>query len=63
MIECDSCQEWFHYECLGLKANQAKSIKEYHCLGCCKKTNKEYLPNINTEFIWNSFEKITWEKF
>lgn len=63
MIMCESCEEWFHQECLGIKQNQAKAIKDFYCLGCCKKLNKEYLPDIVTDFIWNDYEKITMESF
>ncbi|KAI9088819.1 hypothetical protein DFS34DRAFT_419031 [Phlyctochytrium arcticum] len=33
MIACDSCQEWFHGRCVGVKQSRS-SEKEYHCANC-----------------------------
>ena len=35
MIECDSCKEWFHGQCIGLSEDQ-NNIQSYICIGCAK---------------------------
>ena len=34
MIQCDSCLEWFHGHCVGMKRTQAREVKEFFCLRC-----------------------------
>ncbi|XP_039295471.1 CXXC-type zinc finger protein 1 [Nilaparvata lugens] len=34
MIACDSCEEWYHGDCIGIQENQAKSIHKYFCVQC-----------------------------
>ncbi|XP_038054514.1 histone lysine demethylase PHF8-like isoform X2 [Patiria miniata] len=38
MIECDSCQDWFHGSCVGVREDQSADIEEYHCPNCELKT-------------------------
>lgn len=35
MISCDSCSEWYHFSCIGLRAN-AKQTSQYICDRCSK---------------------------
>jgi len=39
MIACDSCDEWFHGECVNLTEEQAKAITKFVCKQC-KETGK-----------------------
>ncbi|XP_068758652.1 lysine-specific demethylase 7A-like [Montipora capricornis] len=34
MIQCDSCEEWFHGSCVGIEEYQASDIERYHCPHC-----------------------------
>jgi len=34
MIACDSCNEWFHGECVGITEQEAEEHEEYVCPGC-----------------------------
>ncbi|XP_071807682.1 histone lysine demethylase PHF8-like [Asterias amurensis] len=34
MIECDTCQDWFHGSCVGVREDQSADIEEYHCPNC-----------------------------
>lgn len=35
MIQCSDCLEWFHMDCLGIKASSVSRILNYYCLGEC----------------------------
>ena len=43
MLGCDYCQEWFHYDCVGLRApsddedDEDVAPKDYRCPDCCRK--------------------------
>jgi COMPASS component SPP1 len=34
MICCDSCEEWFHGDCVKITEKEAKNIKKYYCHRC-----------------------------
>lgn len=34
MIGCDSCEDWFHGDCIGITRKQSKLIKQYYCDTC-----------------------------
>ena len=36
MIECESCKEWFHGECVGVCKQLAARINQYFCIGCAR---------------------------
>ncbi|XP_048586432.1 lysine-specific demethylase 7A isoform X2 [Nematostella vectensis] len=36
MIQCDSCQDWFHGSCVGIEEYQASDIERYHCPSCAE---------------------------
>ena len=37
MINCESCEEWFHGKCLAMPKPVADNIEHYYCLCCCRK--------------------------
>ncbi|PAV75322.1 hypothetical protein WR25_00940 [Diploscapter pachys] len=37
MIECDTCNEWYHGTCVNISPEEAKHIDKYNCNGCCLK--------------------------
>ena len=34
MLECSSCSNWFHGNCVGINANDEKSIEQFKCKRC-----------------------------
>ncbi|KAJ7379357.1 Lsd1/2 complex PHD finger containing protein Phf2 [Desmophyllum pertusum] len=34
MIQCDSCEEWYHGSCVGIEEFQSSDIERYHCPDC-----------------------------
>ena len=38
MIECEICEEWFHFKCVGIK--EGEEPKEWNCKNCEKKLKK-----------------------
>ncbi|GFO20575.1 cxxc-type Zinc finger protein 1 [Plakobranchus ocellatus] len=34
MIGCDHCEEWYHGDCIGITAEDARHIKRYYCDAC-----------------------------
>ena len=34
MIECYSCKEWFHGDCVGVSEGDADNIEDYYCSQC-----------------------------
>ncbi|XP_059962634.1 histone lysine demethylase PHF8-like isoform X2 [Mesoplodon densirostris] len=34
MIQCDTCQDWFHGSCVGVEEEKADDIDLYHCPNC-----------------------------
>ncbi|KAF0469286.1 PHD finger protein 3 isoform X2 [Gigaspora margarita] len=34
MVECDSCNEWFHCDCVNITPQQAQEVDKYHCPKC-----------------------------
>lgn len=40
MIECDSCHDWFHDECLGRRPEELELLDYFYCPGCSAKPVK-----------------------
>ncbi|GFO46543.1 Pol polyprotein [Plakobranchus ocellatus] len=34
MVQCNECLEWYHCDCMGLRAAEARSLPEFICTGC-----------------------------
>ncbi len=47
MLLCESCNEWFHYSCLGVAAKQVDQMKDWTC-GYCLST-----PDEHGNQVWN----------
>ena len=44
---CDRCNEWFHGDCIGIREDEARSIKRWYCQVCRSNDSKlcvEYKP-------------------
>lgn len=37
MVFCESCQRWFHGECVGITTKDAEKIETFHCPKCREK--------------------------
>lgn len=35
MIQCDTCEIWYHGSCVGIEEDEADLIEEYKCDLCC----------------------------
>ncbi|KAJ6518807.1 hypothetical protein C8R45DRAFT_5653 [Mycena sanguinolenta] len=38
MVNCGECEEWFHFQCVGLSEKVAEDINVYICSSCSEKT-------------------------
>lgn len=45
MIGCDSCNEWYHGDCISITEDYAKNIKQFFCLMC-----RERDPTLEIQF-------------
>ena len=39
MIGCDTCEEWYHFQCVGLSSNAAEKCAKYMCIRCALKNS------------------------
>ncbi|CAD8133881.1 unnamed protein product [Paramecium octaurelia] len=53
MIFCDNCEEWYHYECMGIKKQREQNQDKYNCRICLKKNNIPFL--ILNENLWDQY--------
>ncbi|CAK55976.1 unnamed protein product (macronuclear) [Paramecium tetraurelia] len=53
MIFCDICEEWYHYECMGIKKLKEQSQDKYICRICLMKFNMPFL--ILNENLWDQY--------
>src|SRR5689334_17396378 len=49
MIACDSCNEWFHGECIGITQEMASRMTKYWCKEC----RDEKQGNIRVMAFWS----------
>ncbi|BEJ15795.1 hypothetical protein CspHIS471_0504000 [Cutaneotrichosporon sp. HIS471] len=50
MIECNECNNWFHFGCVQLKENEAEKIHNWVCADCAERTGTKttYIHNISS---------------
>ena len=34
MVQCDSCDKWYHFECVNLTEEMAQDLMQYFCTEC-----------------------------
>ena len=39
MVGCDECDEWYHFQCVGLTQFQVEKADKYVCIRCCLKNS------------------------
>jgi hypothetical protein len=39
MVGCDTCEEWYHFQCVGLSHTQAEKCAKYVCIRCALKNS------------------------
>lgn len=39
MVGCDNCDDWYHYSCANLSANQVAKCEQYTCVRCAMKSS------------------------
>lgn len=39
MVGCDTCEEWYHFVCVGLSSSQAEKCSKYVCVRCSLKNS------------------------
>ncbi|EPX74938.1 multi-copy suppressor-Chk1 [Schizosaccharomyces octosporus yFS286] len=42
MVQCHTCSEWYHYDCVGLSSEIVSTLSTYICPECCSKQGKLY---------------------
>lgn len=57
MIGCDSCNEWYHGDCISITEDYAKNIKQFFCLMC-----RERDPSLSIKFKDKAEKKKICEK-
>lgn len=66
MIECDSCHDWFHDECLGLRPEELQKIEVYNCPTCSSKPikymKKTQPSNAEIELLLTALAELDEEK-
>ena len=48
MIQCDSCQDWFHYRCLG-RVEEERAEEEAFCCDLCKRGDAKYQQQLESK--------------
>ncbi|XP_045603249.1 lysine-specific demethylase 5A isoform X2 [Procambarus clarkii] len=48
-VQCDGCEGWFHYVCVGLKAGDVHEDEDYMCLRCTTKQPSSKLGELTEE--------------
>jgi len=33
-VQCDQCEDWFHFDCVGLELEEVDKIEHYYCPAC-----------------------------
>lgn len=46
MVGCDTCEDWYHFQCVGLSVSQAEKCAKYVCIRCSLKNS--FLQAANT---------------
>jgi len=59
-IGCDSCQDWFHGECIGLSKEDGDLMDTYVCEACKKKRNEKTAPlsGREKEHLWGVLQQL-----
>jgi Chromatin remodeling protein, contains PhD zinc finger len=65
MIECDSCHDWFHDECIGIPQSEMELLDIYYCPSCLSKPikySKREPSNADLDLLLTALEELTEEK-
>jgi PHD-finger len=61
MVGCDECDEWYHFQCVGLTQLQAEKVDKYVCIRCSLKNSFKQAAVLAAETTnkWSSSEDVS----
>jgi PHD-finger len=61
MVGCDECDEWYHFQCVGLTQFQVERADKYVCIRCCLKNSFSQAANLAAQITnrWSAPDEAT----
>jgi hypothetical protein len=69
MLSCDYCQDWFHYDCVGLRPpsddedDEEVAPPDFKCPACCLKVRTRPPSGLQSPFYGISLGCALWSAF